>query len=103
MKKMVLSSVVACLAFLFLSSCENGSSGPIVTLSEYDEIQYGMSYDQVVAIVGDHETSSAQATGGPYGATAYAYVWENKDGSRMVVTFANTNVSVVAKAEQGLQ
>lgn len=92
-----------CLALMLLTACENDDDRTLVTLSEYNEIQYGMSYDQVVAIVGDNETSSARATGGPYGATAYAYVWENRDGSRMVVTFATTNVTVVAKGEQGLQ
>lgn len=105
MKKVLLAGAGFAAAFFLMVStgCEHNDDETVVTLAEYNEIQYGMSYDQVVAIVGDDPTSGASASGGPYGASAWAYVWENDDDSRMVVTFATTNGSVVAKAQQDLE
>lgn len=81
----------------FTQGCENDDD-TIITLSEYNEIEIGMSYDEVVAIVGDGPTRTASATG-PYENTGTAYQWINDDGSSAVITFENDKVVLKAQVD----
>jgi len=62
---------------------EQASSGTVVTRSECEQVQRGMTYDQVVSIVG--------ADGVYYGMTDVwgydSYTWMNPNGSNMVLWF----------------
>ncbi len=89
-------------AVLF-SGCENNGNkySPTVTLAEYNQLAYGMNYDQVVGILGRHENKVTSATGGPYAQTGTVYTWFNRDNSELLCTFVST--TLVLKAETNLQ
>lgn len=64
---------------------EEPSVGTVVTRSECEQVQLGMTYDKVVSIVG--------AEGEYYGMTDVwgydSYTWMNPNASNMVLSFAN--------------
>jgi len=62
-------------------------SSPIVTKSEYDQIQTGMSYSQVAAIVGDPGSQSQKQEF--MGTVNTIYTWQNGDGSNLICMFDN--------------
>jgi catalase len=81
MKKLLLKiSVVALLA-----GC--GGSSAVVTQAEYSQIQTGMSYQQVAAIVGDPGTQSQKQE--IAGFTTETYMWQNANGSNLLCMFQN--------------
>ena len=84
------------------TGCDNGNKKPpVVTLAEFNEINYGMTGDQVVAIAGSGPTDSRAVTAGQYANTGTQDDWTNPDGSQMTIIFVN-NV-VVLKGETNLQ
>lgn len=72
-----------------------------ITLEEYNKIENGMSYDEVVSIVGSPGTENVSSGSGSY--TIKMYSWEGNGmiGSNANVTF--TNGSVSGKAQFGLE
>ena len=87
MKKML--SLIATMGWLFFVGC-GGEDGVVVTQAEYDQIQNGMSYAQVVAVIGsdsDRNSDSSQDT--PQSAEV-VYFWTNPDiSSWIAVRFRN--------------
>jgi hypothetical protein len=69
------------------SGSDSNGGSVIVTKTEYDEIQKGMSYDEVVAIIG----SSGTLTGGE-GPNVGWYKWSNGNGSSVTVSFIHNGV-----------
>ena len=63
---------------------DGGSDSIVVTQAEYDQIQVGMRYDDVVAIIGSPATTVMTDTKGNTD-----YHWDNPDGSwvYVLVTF----------------
>jgi hypothetical protein len=104
MKRMakIFGCLVLGVLFCWTTGCDSGDSdGSVeVTLSEYNEIQVGMSLDQVEAIIGGGPTRSASATG-PYANTGTAYQWVNLDGSAALITFEDDRV--VLKSQVNLK
>jgi hypothetical protein len=87
--------------FVFTSvGCEKHHD-PIVTLAEYNELTYGMTYDQVVAIVGSEPTNQGSVTAGTNAASVVVYEWVNHDDSKMVCTFEN--LILILKAQVNLK
>lgn len=75
-----------------------------VTLSEFEQIKVGMTYEQVVDILnreGDSHSSWSfeDEDGGKIEATTYT--WENTDDSRMSTTYHNGKL--ISKSEQSLK
>ena len=70
-----------------------------ITKSMYDRIKNGMSYSQVVSIVGQKgkELSRSEMEG----ISTVIYMWQNDDGSNMNVMFQNGKV--IQKAQFGLR
>lgn len=88
--------------FLPLSGC---SSNKVVTMDEFSEISNGMSYSQVVSIVGESGTENSSTTmpavPGVMGQLeTKSYMWQNADGSNMICMFQND--SLISKAQAGL-
>ena len=78
----------------------------VVTLSDYVQIDNGMSYSQVVAIIGDPGVEMARnRMDGVAGVMAsldtVMYVWQNPNGSNMNAMFQNDRL--VQKAQFGLR
>lgn len=77
-----------------------GGSGSVITQAEYNDIQRGMSYTQVVAIVGANGTEISNNGGG-----LIAYQWANDNGSFAQVTISNNSgyggIGVIAKLNSG--
>jgi len=79
------------------------SSG--ITLDEYNQIKNGMSYQQVVSIIGvEGESISENSMDGIPGVmksvSTKAYLWQNSDGSNMMVMFQNNKM--IQKSQFGL-
>jgi len=70
-----------------------------VTLKTYQRLTLGMSYEQVVKIVGRH---GCPGSGPPAGiANAASFEWSNPDGSVMQCVFRDNKL--VFKNQRGLQ
>jgi len=72
---------------------------PIVTKSEYNRINDGMSYSQVCSIIGSNGEEMSRSDIGGY--TTVMYQWVNSNGSNMNAMFQNGGL--VSKAQYGLQ
>jgi outer membrane protein assembly factor BamE (lipoprotein component of BamABCDE complex) len=99
-KETILNFIIVPLAAMTLglnTGCDNSSGSDnkvVVTQAEYSQIQNGMSYNQVVAIIGSdgvQDTSSGNGT---------SYVWQNSDGSEAAVVF-DMSGHVIGKANSG--
>ena len=82
-----------------------GASESVVTRSEYGQIQNGMTYQQVVEIIGvpGEEVSSNEMLGVPGvmdPIETVMYMWSNPDGSNMNAMFQND--ALMQKAQFGL-
>lgn len=72
-------------------------NAPIVTKAEYDAIKNGMTYEQVVELIGDIETESQsvydKGVQGYTGPSLMAWhTWKNPDGSFASVGFMSNKV-----------
>jgi hypothetical protein len=88
--------VLCGLLLLSLGGC---GADDIVTKAEYEQVQPGMTYEQVTAIVGDPGSQSQQQEYA--GIKTEAWVWQNPGGPNMVAMF--TNGKLVNKTQIGLQ
>jgi hypothetical protein len=72
---------------------------PIVTLVEFEQTELGMSYREVVDILGDPGVAmvpspgSPGSEGGDEDGDATRYVWQNSDFSNMRATFRNDQLA----------
>ena len=77
---------------LFFSACNFK-----VTKANYEKIHNGMTYEEVIDILGDdYEVSSSAGFGG---SSASCYIWENGD---RCITIIFVNGRVYSKAQSGL-
>ena len=75
-----------------------GAPPPVVTRSEYERIREGMTYRQVVEIIGAN--GEEQSRSNLAGITTVMYSWMNANGSNMNAIFQNDQL--VQKAQFGL-
>lgn len=71
------------------SDSDSKSGRVVVTQAEYDDIQKGMSYDQVVALIG---SSGARVPSEGSGQGTGWYRWDNDNGSAVIVGFISYKV-----------
>lgn len=71
---------------------------PVVSMEKYNRVQSGMSYSDVVGIMGSsgQEVSSSDMMG----ITTKMYVWQNPSGSNMNAMFQNDRL--INEAQAGL-
>ncbi len=74
------------------------SSSPLVTLSKFERVGDGMTYDQVAAIIGAPGTLQSSSNLAGYKTAMYA--WSNENGSSMNAMFQNGRL--INKAQFGL-
>jgi len=94
--------VTAFFSRLYQPDTAKKSTGGI-TLEKYQQIENGMSYSQVVAILGrdgvEHANSHMDGVSGVMPSVdTIIYMWQNGDGSNMSVTFQNDKVVMKAQA-----
>ena len=82
-----------------------GSAVSVVDAEEYAKIKNGMTYEEVVAIIGEEGSQNSSSTmpavaGVTDELTTEIYSWQNFDGSNMNATFQNG--ALVMKAQFGL-
>ncbi|MCS5644363.1 MAG: hypothetical protein NZ807_14045 [Dehalococcoidia bacterium] len=87
-----------------MTGCPSGNN--VVSNAEYRQIENGMSYSQVVTIIGygGTESSSGIIEGVPGvmpSITTKLYMWQNSDGSNMNAMFQNDKLT--SKAQFGLK
>jgi hypothetical protein len=86
-----------------LGGCSSG--GKVITKAKYGQILDGMSYKEVVQIIGKEgeelSSSNIPAIPGVMGSiTTKMYMWKNSDGSNMNAMFQNDKL--MQKAQFGL-
>jgi hypothetical protein len=98
------------LIFVFLFPifilCCTDFKPPIVSMEKYHRIQTGMSYSEVINIIGTpgEEMSRNDMPGIPgvmKGITTIMYMWRNSDGTNMNTMFQNDKL--ITKAQFGLR
>jgi Beta-lactamase inhibitor (BLIP) len=85
-----------CLWFTFGGTAIGGST---VTMEKYNQIQTGMSYQQVVNIIGKQGEEMSRVELAGY--TTVMYGWSNTGGSNMNAMFQNDRL--MSKAQLGLR
>lgn len=68
---------------------EYSPNSPVITKAESDQIREGMSYEEVVKIIGSEGTLEKETKTKDYIHTAYK--WENNDGSSAFIQFIDKN------------
>ena len=91
-KLIILSFIIT--VVLLLSGC----GGARVTKENYDKIHNGMSFNEVVAILGDDYDVSSNAEYGGY--NSGCYIWEGFGGANITIIFLNGKV--FSKGQAGL-
>ena len=81
----------------FLTS--SSSESQLVTMSEYNQIYDGMTYGDVVRIIGSRGEELSRSSTADYTITMYA--WTNKNGSNMTAMFENGKLTT--KSQIGLR
>lgn len=99
------SKLVILMLVILSASLITGCAPDVVTRANYDEIKTGMSYSEVVDIIGSEgdeaaSTSMEGVEGVMPSITTKIYSWQNSDGSNMNVTFQNDEM--ISKAQAGL-
>jgi predicted small lipoprotein YifL len=67
-----------------------GASGTVVTKAKHDQLQTGMTYEQVTSVIGN-PGEKAQDVVTPAG-KGTLYVWKNSDGSNMAGVFQDNKL-----------
>ena len=71
-----------------------------ITLAEYNQIEEGMTYEEVCEIIGADGERDAESSFGGY--SAEVYTWKGTlhfiTGANAVITFSNGRVSAMAQA-----
>jgi uncharacterized protein DUF3862 len=70
-----------------------------LTMAKYEAIREGMSYEEVVKIIGRKGQESSRSS--MAGQTSVIYTWKTWTGSNVIVQFLNDRV--VTKAQAGLR
>ncbi|WIF95022.1 DUF3862 domain-containing protein [Caminicella sporogenes] len=94
MKKIILSILLVSIIVFTLAGCSSSK----VNMEMYNKIQNGMTYEEVVNILGEGEEVSSSEVAGIKTAI---YQWVNNDGSNMNVTIQDGKV--ISKAQYGLK
>ena len=79
---------------------KQSSLGAGVTLSNYTRLKKGMSYAEVVKILGKEGTNTGAKHSLP-GTRAVQYLWNGEDGGSMTALFENSRL--ISKAQSGLK
>lgn len=101
--KRVISIVLIAMALFTAVGCGNTNK---YTMDKFNQIQTGMTYDQVKSIMGDAgqvttESQSPAIPGVSDEVVIKGYQWQNGDGSNAQVMFMNNQVDT--KAQAGLK
>ena len=97
MKRNFLTISLVCLILLLIGCGSSGSHNRsnIVDKLKYDNIKEGMSYAQVVEIIGSKGKETGHST------TSKNYWWKNPDGSGLYALFVKDEL--VVKSQTGLR
>jgi hypothetical protein len=80
---------------------EEPKNKPTITLAEFQQIKNGMTYQEVVKIIGGEGTIQSEAGDGQYKVEMYSWEGEGDFGANANVTFQGGKVT--AKAQFGLK
>jgi hypothetical protein len=81
------------------SSFSSSSESRLVTMSKYNRLRDGMSYEDVARAVGSRGSEISRTSSGGY--TIVMYGWENNNGSNMIAMFENGRLTT--KSQFGLR
>jgi hypothetical protein len=85
------------------STDNKNANEPTITLEEFNKIKNGMTYEEVVKIVGGEGTLQSEAGDGQYKISMYSWEGEGDLGANANITFEGTKKKVTAKAQFGLK
>lgn len=87
---------------MMLTACDSEEKAELITLEEYNQIETGMSYDEVKAIIGGGEVSSETGKeGDDIHIVIYSWKGKGSTGANALITFSNGEVKT--KAQAGLE
>lgn len=111
MKKILSVLLVLILAFSLVACGGNASNGagtpveeknsPKISKTEFEEIETGMTYEEVVAIIGGEGELTSQVDIAGYDTKIYMWEGEGSIGANANATFQNN--SLTSKAQIGLK
>ena len=111
MRKLFLTMVVlalACSMFMFVGCGDSEDTSGKLTMAKYEQIETGMTYDQVREIIGSDGELSVES--GEKGTEYYTvvYTWKESNASGSIganasFTFQGENVELKTKAQAGLK
>ena len=96
----VIIFVLGLILYLVFVVGDVGVTTNYITYENYTKIHNGMSYSEVVSILGNHE-GTLDTTASSSGYTLSYYSWTNPSGSRCIV-IGFENGKVCAKSQYGL-
>lgn len=86
------------LTMLLLVGCSGGNENNKVTLEKYNQIETGMTLEEVEAILGEGTENASTEAGD---VNIKSYQWINSDGSNIQIMFQDGKVNT--KAQAGLK
>ena len=92
--------ILGLILYLVFVVGDGGSTINYLTYDNYTKIQNGMSYSEVVSILGNNE-GTLDTSAGYGGYTLSYYTWQNASGTRYIV-LGFENGRVCAKSQYGL-
>lgn len=103
--KVCLGGIVILLAIIWYIDLISDNKQPnidsTISLSEFNQVVPGMSYDEVVAVIGCEGTMNSQSGTGNYILTMMSWEGNGATGSNAVITFENGRVA--SKSQYGLK
>ena len=104
--KRILKVLLALAFALTLSFALVGCGGPSdgqITLEMYNQIQNGMTHDEVAEIVGSRGTESARTGEGEFTTFIITYEGYGSLGANAIFTFQGSPAVVISRAQVGLR
>lgn len=93
--------VIGIVTTVILNSSNENLHTEYITLEEFNKIQTGMTYDEVVNIIGSNGTLSSESEVTGYHTQIFTWQGYGVPGANANVTFQNNKV--VTKAQAGLK
>lgn len=99
MKKLAMCIAVVCIGLVVLAGCaEKTIPDTYITMAEYQEIEMGMTYEEVCEIIGSEgELGSAVDFGAGSEYVTEMYTWYSVSGGAASITFQGGKVVMITQ------
>lgn len=95
--------IVTAETFVPKNTSQNTTNSPTITLDEFNKIRKGMTYSEVVGIIGGYGEQVSESSSGDYTITMYMWHGDDYDKTGANANILFTNGEVDTKAQFGLK